>query len=504
VCRQAYCAPLGTVAFLARTIIAMVSQPFTVLLVSEDRGLLRCLGKLLKICGCEVCQVGAFHQAPAALEAVSPDFLLLDADLGLDSALEISRSQSARQARGEVYTLLLTRSAEIHEYYKALEAGVDDFLAKPVVYCELLARLRSGARELELERRLCEQSGIDPLTGLANARALELRLNRQLSVGAGKPSLGACILMEIDFFDRVNRQLGRSGDEAVVASIAAKLRELTGGSAFLASVGAGRFVILPNNVTDEEATDWAENLCRHCSEAEIVVGEHRLHFTASFGVAGVATDGSTTADEVLRRAAAALELAKSSGGECVLRHGAIDDEDEAWSTFAGPGRLFEGAVARDVMTPLPGVLRMDESASNALLLLRRARLAALPVVDEDGKLVGTLNEDCNLAVHPPHGAALLTVGQVVDRNTVSVDEEASFAELMESFSHDSATPIVITRDGCPTGMAVPENLVVLGRKLTKEDLASTVPYSPTSDYLVVPDCCPAENVRETASLQTVT
>src|SRR5271166_2227456 len=149
----------------------MGSQPISVLLVSEDRGLLRCLRKLLRICGCEVWQVGALRQAAEAVASVSPDFLILDAQAGLDNALEISRSQSARRARGEIYTLLLAQAPGVNEIYKALEAGVDDFLANPVVYCELLARLRAGARELELERRLGEHSGVDSLTGLPNRRA---------------------------------------------------------------------------------------------------------------------------------------------------------------------------------------------------------------------------------------------------------------------------------------------------------------------------------------------
>ena len=75
----------------------MESRPTSVLLVSADRGLLRCLGKLLKICGCDVCQVGGVPQAAAALASVSPDFLVLDAQPRLDDALEISRSQSARR-----------------------------------------------------------------------------------------------------------------------------------------------------------------------------------------------------------------------------------------------------------------------------------------------------------------------------------------------------------------------------------------------------------------------
>ncbi len=255
---------------------------------------------------------------------------------------------------------------------------------------------------------------------------------------------------------------------------------------------------------------------RRWAEAEIVVGERRLQLTASFGVARLAGAGtardersacgsaSITAGEVLRRSAAALDLAKASGGDCVLRYGDINDQDEARSTFAGPGRLFEGAVARDVMMPLPGVLRTEELASDAVLLLRRGRLVALPVVDEDGKLVGIVTEDCIMEDRSARGVVFLTVGQVMNHEFVSVDESASFSELVESFAQDAATPIVITHDGCPTGLAVPESLVVLGQKLTKDNLAATVPYSPTSDYLVVPDCCPAETACEATFVQSVT
>ena len=158
----------------------MGSQPISVLLVSEDRGLLRCLRKLLTICGCEVCQVGALQQARGrAGSRFRPISSSSMPKPDLDDALEISRCQSARRARGEVYTLLLAQAPGVNELYKALEAGVDDFLANPVVYCELLARLRAGARELGV--------------GTASWRTVRSRsLDRAAqSPGVGKPAEAA-------------------------------------------------------------------------------------------------------------------------------------------------------------------------------------------------------------------------------------------------------------------------------------------------------------------------
>jgi len=467
-------------------------RPISVLLVSEDRGLLRCLGKLLKICGCDVCPVSALAHAPAALESVSPDFLILDAQPSFEDALEISRGQSTRHTRGEIYTLLLTQSPGIDELHKALEAGIDDFLRKPIVYCEFLARLRVGARELELERRLDEQARIDPLTGLPNRRALEGRMKRQLSAGTGNNSHSVCVLMEVDFFQRVNHHFGEHASETVLRCIAAKVQELTRESAFLASLGGGRFALLPNQLADAEATAWARRLHQEWAESEILIAECRLQFTASFGVAGSEDNGPISAEDVLRRSAEALDLAKASGGDCVVRSGEFNDQDEAWSTFAAPGKLFEGACARDVMTPLPCVVRPDELASDAVGLLRRSRLAALPAVDDDGKLLGLVTENCLGQDLSNRKAANSTVGQVMKRDIRCLDAKASFTELVECFAQDAATPVVIADGGRPTGLAVPENLVLLGRKLNRESLSATVPFSPLSDYLVVPDLCPAE------------
>ena len=176
--------------------------------------------------------------------------------------------------------------------------------------------------------------------------------------------------------------------------VAAKLLELTGESAFSASLGGGRFAFLPGEMADEQAAAWAECLRRDWAESEVLVGQQGLQFTASFGVAGLDAEDPVAADEVLRRSAEALDLAKASGGDCVLRYGDLDDHDEAWSNFAAPGRLFEGAVARDVMTPLCGVLRPEGPAAEALLLLRRGRLAGLPAVDENGRLLGIVSENC--------------------------------------------------------------------------------------------------------------
>ena len=78
--------------------------------------------------------------------------------------MEHCRQLFSKNRNGYTYTFLMVRDVKAEGLTEALMAGVDDFLAKPLVYGELLARLRSGARVLEYERRMRQQSAIDQTT----------------------------------------------------------------------------------------------------------------------------------------------------------------------------------------------------------------------------------------------------------------------------------------------------------------------------------------------------
>ena len=95
----------------------------------------------------------------AALESVAadpPDLVLLDVMMpGLDG-YEVCRQLRASDAGRAIPILILTSLQERADKLRALEAGADDFLTKPVDRAELIARVRSLLRSHRLYRDLQE------------------------------------------------------------------------------------------------------------------------------------------------------------------------------------------------------------------------------------------------------------------------------------------------------------------------------------------------------------
>ena len=76
---------------------------------------------------------------------------------GMDG-LELTRRIRSRDLPAYVYIILLTAKSEKADLVAAMDAGADDFLAKPVDPDELRVRLREGERIIRLERTLTEQN----------------------------------------------------------------------------------------------------------------------------------------------------------------------------------------------------------------------------------------------------------------------------------------------------------------------------------------------------------
>ena len=164
-----------------------------------------------------------------------------------------------------------------------------------------------GAR-LELER-LRKQPGRDPVTGLPDGQAFQMRLAEELARSRrhGLP-LGA-VVFDVDHFGALNSRYGRAIGDAVLGELALLLKLLVRESDVLARLTGNRFVVILPETETPAAVRCAERLQRS-------IEEHRFarvgRLSASAGAASSPRDG-TEPLELMSQLDQALSLAKKSG-----------------------------------------------------------------------------------------------------------------------------------------------------------------------------------------------
>lgn len=471
----------------------MNPRPYSALLVSGDRPLLRQLTRFLELFGYEVRQAVDAEQALAAAEAVGVDFLLVDGAMSPKPGLAFSRTIRSHAPAGYSYALLLIDSLETSGLMEALEAGFDDFLAKPLVFGELLARLRAGARVIELERRLTQQCGLEPITNLpdSNAFAAQLKEHLKNAKDRGKQeSLGSLSLIDLDYFSRFTARFGRAAGETLVRKTAGLLSQACQSGELAASLGKDRFAILLPRATEEQAAEWSQAFLASIAQREHALGESKVCLTGSCGV--VELNRSLSAEKTLEIAGQVLALAKASGRNFVLTQQTWEKDVESWNKTAAGGKLFSTTLARDVMIPCAVLLGIDETVEQGLAVLEQTRLSALAVVDREGKFAGlvTASQLTGKSSRPAKSRASGSVRLLRHHMTADVpkfDESATLGELMEFFTGEHSSVAVILRDQRPSGLVYCQSLAALNERLAREHFVPAVPFATTSDYLLVPD-----------------
>jgi DNA-binding response OmpR family regulator len=110
------------------------------------------------------------------MAADGPTIALLDWMMPEVTGLDVCRAIRQASLDRYVYLIMVTGRDGVEDLVEAFDAGADDFIRKPCDPMELLARLRSGERIVELERRLSNRlrefaSAEEGATGECGAKA---------------------------------------------------------------------------------------------------------------------------------------------------------------------------------------------------------------------------------------------------------------------------------------------------------------------------------------------
>jgi len=198
--------------------------------------------------------------------------------------------------------------------------GANDFITKPIDEMELLARvnvhhkLSRTIRELEQSRRaLGELATTDPLTKLKNRRAFFDNGAKCLSQALRHESDLAVILLDIDFFKRINDTYGHQvGDEALLM-VARILSELARDVDTVARIGGEEFALLLPDTNRLGAAVLAERIRAAIEREQHVVGDKIVPMTVSIGIASHRADAPDSIDQMLNVADTRLYIAKKNG-----------------------------------------------------------------------------------------------------------------------------------------------------------------------------------------------
>jgi len=191
---------------------------------------------------------------------------------------------------------------------------VRDAEGQPLYYLRVVEDITERKR---LEAELRELAATDMLTGLPNRRAFIARLEAEHArLRRFERQRAAVLMLDADYFKRINDTHGHPVGDAVLRGIAAvisgEIREVD----LCARIGGEEFAVMVAGATPQTAREFAERLRRRIAEAGFMHGNIRLDVTASIGVAELrAADDS--ADAALVRADRALYRAKDLGRDRV-------------------------------------------------------------------------------------------------------------------------------------------------------------------------------------------
>ena len=278
-----------------------LTRPPRILIASDQNHALSDVVRSLGRQGYSVLRVFAQASVLERARTARPDVVVLDAALGVEHALDLSRTLRADPSigSGTPILLLVPSRPRREDHLTALRAGVWELVRQPLDVAGLLDKLdryvlvkveRDGASRRDL---------VDDVTGLYSSHGLARRAGELILQAARHNTSVACVAVAPDR----NGQDG-AGDAVEALRGVARLLEASGRrSDAIGRIGPAEFAVVAAGVNRGGARQLAKRL-------RDTVG---IELRAGYDAVGSRRAGALEARSLLARAARALEMAKLEG-----------------------------------------------------------------------------------------------------------------------------------------------------------------------------------------------
>ncbi|MBC1550384.1 GGDEF domain-containing protein [Listeria sp. FSL L7-1434] len=155
---------------------------------------------------------------------------------------------------------------------------------------------------------------LDPLTGLTNFRHFEKAFEAAFNYATLKKSNLSVIIIDIDYFKRVNDTYGHLAGNGVLSTFSQMLLKISfPPNTVISRIGGEEFAIVLPNINVSETQHLAEKIRRKVEKIDVPIVASGSVITISAGIANYDGENYSSANELLHAADQALYNAKRNG-----------------------------------------------------------------------------------------------------------------------------------------------------------------------------------------------
>ncbi|MFB2836068.1 response regulator [Floridanema evergladense] len=286
-----------------------------ILIVDDDFQVLAAVSTLLTPWGFQVKTLVDPQQFWETLAATAPDLLILDIEMPDFSGIELCQVVRSDPRWSDLPVLFLSGHNDPEIVHQVFAVGADDYIQKPIIGPELIARILNRLERTRILHRFTE---IDELTGTATRRKSIRDLEKLIRFAECQNQPLCLITIDLDHFKHINDQHGHTVGDSVLGLFGERLKQFFRSEDIVARWGGEEFVLGLYAMTREKGAKRLTDFLKIWCQQEFTDGNNQtFRVTFSAGVAEYSQDG-TKLPELYRAADAALYQAKAMGRNRVL------------------------------------------------------------------------------------------------------------------------------------------------------------------------------------------
>ncbi|HEY9616936.1 MAG TPA: EAL domain-containing protein [Microcoleaceae cyanobacterium] len=296
-----------------------------ILVIEDDSTVQSLILKLLQAEGFTTISSSDGRSGIAMAQMHEPDLIICDIMMPECNGYEVLEVLRQHPTTARIPFIFLSAKADRAALRQGMELGADDYLTKPFTRAELLgaiaARLDKQASitqpyidEMKRAARSLNQLAYrDPLTNLPNRILLHHRLQELLLEAGRSQQLIAVMYLNLNRFKAVNLNLGYSGGDQLLQTVAERLSQLSPHEGHIARLSGDEFGLLLTDIAGQGGiVEFAKQVLTFLAEPYELFDQY-VQIHSSLGIAVYPQDGNTP-DALLSRADTAMRQAKTLGG----------------------------------------------------------------------------------------------------------------------------------------------------------------------------------------------